>query len=94
MGSGAENFTIVPNESQTIIIAQMIARRPSNKGSVTKLKILADTVQNYYNNYLQIGITPISQQIPESYNLYQNYPNPFNPVTKIKFDLPNPQTLN
>jgi hypothetical protein len=87
MGSGAENFTIVPNESQTIIIAQMIARGANNKISVTKLKRLSDTVQYFYNNNLQIGITPISQHIPESYNLYQNYPNPFNPVTKIKFDI-------
>jgi len=88
LGSGAENFTIVPNESQTIIIAQMIARGANNKISVTKLKRLSDTVQYFYNNNLQIGITPISQHIPESFNLYQNYPNPFNPTTKIKFDVP------
>jgi hypothetical protein len=37
---------------------------------------------------LPVGITPISNQIPESFQLEQNYPNPFNPVTKIKFDLP------
>ncbi len=33
------------------------------------------------------GITPISTEIPASFNLEQNYPNPFNPVTKIKFDI-------
>jgi Secretion system C-terminal sorting domain/Domain of unknown function (DUF5122) beta-propeller len=35
-----------------------------------------------------IGIQPISNEIPASYELYQNYPNPFNPTTKIKFSVP------
>lgn len=34
-----------------------------------------------------IGITPISSEIPQRFNLEQNYPNPFNPVTNIKFDI-------
>ncbi len=36
----------------------------------------------------QIGINPISSEIPNDFNLYQNYPNPFNPETKIRFDVP------
>jgi hypothetical protein len=35
-----------------------------------------------------VGITPISNEIPESFRLEQNYPNPFNPVTRIRFDNP------
>ncbi len=35
-----------------------------------------------------IGIKPISNEVPDIYNLSQNYPNPFNPVTKIKFEIP------
>ena len=35
----------------------------------------------------QTGINTISQNIPESFELYQNYPNPFNPFTKIKFSI-------
>ncbi|MGH2575100.1 MAG: SBBP repeat-containing protein [Ignavibacteria bacterium] len=34
-----------------------------------------------------IGIQPISNEIPKSFSLKQNYPNPFNPATNIKFDL-------
>jgi hypothetical protein len=35
-----------------------------------------------------VGITPISNTIPKSFELFQNYPNPFNPSTQIKFDIP------
>lgn len=34
------------------------------------------------------GIIPISNEIPDFYELHQNYPNPFNPNTKIKFSIP------
>ena len=36
----------------------------------------------------QIGIKPISTEIPDKFSLSQNYPNPFNPTTKIRFDVP------
>lgn len=35
-----------------------------------------------------VGITPISNVIPDKFALMQNYPNPFNPVTLIKFSIP------
>lgn len=35
-----------------------------------------------------IGIEPVSNEVPEHFNLSQNYPNPFNPATKIRFALP------
>ena len=34
-----------------------------------------------------IGITPISTEIPNQFELKQNYPNPFNPVTNIEFSV-------
>ncbi|HWA06280.1 MAG TPA: T9SS type A sorting domain-containing protein, partial [Ignavibacteria bacterium] len=36
----------------------------------------------------EIGIQPISNEVPESFELSQNYPNPFNPSTRINFSIP------
>ncbi|MCX7878936.1 MAG: T9SS type A sorting domain-containing protein, partial [Ignavibacteria bacterium] len=41
----------------------------------------------FIGNRSAIGITPISNEIPNRFDLKQNYPNPFNPVTNIEFDI-------
>jgi hypothetical protein len=88
MSSGSNNLKVNPGDTQTIVIAQLIARGTSNLNSVTKLKELSDIAQNLYNSGFVIGVEPISSTIPKSYRLHQNYPNPFNPTTKIKFEIP------
>lgn len=35
------------------------------------------------------GIQPVSNVMPDNFELRQNYPNPFNPVTNISFDISN-----
>lgn len=35
-----------------------------------------------------VGITQISEIVPDKFALYHNFPNPFNPTTNIKFDVP------
>ena len=85
MSSGADNFKILPNESQKIVIAQMVARGSSNLNSVTKLKQLDNLVQVIFDTDLLVN--NISSVIPSEFSLYQNYPNPFNPTTNIKFDM-------
>jgi hypothetical protein len=86
--SGAENITVMPGDTQTIVICQLIAKGSSNLNSVTKLKQLADVAIQFYNSGYVIGINKISSEVPSKFRLEQNYPNPFNPKTKIKFDIP------
>jgi len=96
IGTGAENLTIMPNETQTIYLCQLIARETgknspeSNLSSVTKLKQIAANAWDLYNSNFTIGINNVNSEIPEKFSLYQNYPNPFNPVTKIRFDVVKP----
>lgn len=89
MNKGGYGYTVNSNDTVTIMLAELIARGSSNLNSVTKLKQLADNVQQFCNNGFIIGINQTSNEIPVNFNLYQNYPNPFNPDTKIKFEVPN-----
>lgn len=88
IGSGANNFRMVPGESNKFVIAQLIARGSSNLNSVTRLKQLTDSVRNFYETNFPIGIRKVADIIPDKFNLFQNYPNPFNPVTNIRYQLP------
>jgi len=87
MSSGSGNLRINPGDTQTIMIAQFIARGTSNLNSVTRLKQLDDFIQAFADNGFVIGVNPLSNEVPNKYILYQNYPNPFNPNTKIKFSI-------
>lgn len=42
----------------------------------------------YHMDCITVGLTNISNVVPEKFSLGQNYPNPFNPVTKFEFDVP------
>jgi plastocyanin len=35
-----------------------------------------------------IGISPITSEVPQRFELRQNYPNPFNPATTFRFRIP------
>ncbi len=86
--TGAENFRVMPGDTQKIVICQLIARGTSNLNSVTRLKSLSDVAWSLYNSGFVIKVNNLSTQIPGMYTLSQNYPNPFNPATRIRFSVP------
>jgi hypothetical protein len=87
LNSGASNLKVNPSDTQTFVVARLVARGLNNKNSVTLLKQMALNVQAAYNGNFVIGINSISSEVPEKFSLHQNYPNPFNPTTKINFDI-------
>jgi serine protease len=54
--------------------------------SLEDLKNKAVIAKAKYN--ANVSVNPISDIIPNKFELLQNYPNPFNPETKIKFAIP------
>ena len=82
-------FNMNPNDTQSIIVAQLISGGTSNLNSITHLRALSDYVQNIYNQNFQsvLEVQNISTEIPDGFSLSQNYPNPFNPSTKLEFGI-------
>ena len=82
-------FNMSPNDTQSIIVAQVIARGTSNLNSISELRNLSDHVQSIYDQNFQsvLAVQNVSNEIPSEYSLSQNYPNPFNPNSKISYKL-------
>ena len=84
-------FNMNSGDTQTIVVAQIIARGTSNLNSIAVLRqytqIARDNYKNCFAN-VPIGIANLSNDVPIKFSLEQNYPNPFNPITKIRFSVP------
>ncbi|MDQ3022654.1 MAG: T9SS type A sorting domain-containing protein [Bacteroidota bacterium] len=80
-------LTMNPNDTQSVIVAQVIARGTSNTNSVAVLRNLSNYVRGVYENNFQgvLSIKNVSSEIPSRFTLGQNYPNPFNPSTVIRY---------
>ncbi len=72
MGSGRVDLRIFPNDTQSIIVAQLVARGSSNLNSVTRLKSLSRTAQIIFDSnfdvipkppvpYVYQSVTPVNQ---------------------------------
>jgi hypothetical protein len=83
-------ITMNPGDTQSVIIAQIIARGTSNLSSITKLREGADYLKALYNvNMIKpLGINNSTSSLPDKFKLIQNYPNPFNPSTTIEVQFP------
>ncbi|MCJ7552291.1 MAG: T9SS type A sorting domain-containing protein, partial [Ignavibacteriaceae bacterium] len=80
-------FNLAPGDTQEVAIAILIAQGNDNIHSVNKLKQLAQTVQDFYDNDFVTSVENI-KNIPLHFSLSQNYPNPFNPKTTIEYEVP------
>lgn len=89
MGTGRIDFRVFPNDTQTIVIGQIIARGNDNLNSIQRLKTLSRTAQWAYDSISTVSVTNISTEVPNKFNLMQNYPNPFNSTSNLKFQIAN-----
>ncbi|MEO8209949.1 MAG: T9SS type A sorting domain-containing protein [bacterium] len=82
-------LTMNPNDTQSVIVAQVIARGTSNTNSVAVLRNLSNYVRGIYENNFQgvLSVKNVSSEIPSGFTLEQNYPNPFNPSTVIRYSI-------
>ncbi len=88
-----------PLDSLTVFPDSLIMRVTSAPGTSTgnfSLNVIASGPGGTFPRHKRtftvrihnpIGITPISNNVPDKFALLQNYPNPFNPVTNINFDI-------
>jgi hypothetical protein len=67
MNTGADNFRMNPGDTQTIVLAQLMARGSSNLNSVTKLKELDRRVQYMFDKDFNVIPEPESPLVNISY---------------------------
>ncbi len=56
--SGDQNFTINPNDTQRIVLAQFVAKGSNNLNAVTKLRDLDQVAQNLFNANFKVNPPP------------------------------------
>ena len=80
-------LTMVPGDTQEVVIALFIAIGTDNINSVTELKSKAVEIHHFYGNDYITKVKKRFVNLSTDFILEQNYPNPFNPVTKIEYSI-------
>jgi hypothetical protein len=65
--SGKDDFTMLPGDTQNIVVAQFVARGTSNVNSVTKLKSVAKTAKIIYLADFNVTPPPVAPQVTASF---------------------------
>jgi len=88
--SGVQQWIVMFNAGNGLVGGKYITTNPIGNVYVCGACALPGTSTDYCTiKYSQmVGITAVSNELPDNFFLSQNYPNPFNPQTKIKFDVP------
>lgn len=65
--SGSQNFTVPPGDTQTLVLAQFVARGTSNVNSVTRLKQLDKTAQIIFDKNFAVTPPPPAPSVNYSF---------------------------
>jgi hypothetical protein len=92
LGFSTGPFQMSPGDTQTIVIAEIVAGATpgiDNRTAVSLLKYYCDIAQNFYDSNFPVNVSQNDENLtPTEFLLLQNYPNPFNPSTKISWQSP------
>ncbi|MCL4511943.1 MAG: hypothetical protein M1470_12855 [Bacteroidetes bacterium] len=88
---GSGPFTFMPGDTESFVVAFIVAQDTSRFSSITKLRRYIPVVRAKWNEVAS-ELTDITEKsigtIPKSFLVSEGYPNPFNPSIAFRITLP------